>query len=373
MPVSLYVNDGDSSPENSENPSLCSNNRLDLLPEHLAQIGNAFILQLSLARLKAQETRILSAIYSQTIGYNKREDDMNGTRLEQLTGIRSDHANEAVRRLEALNIIITHAGNYGKWMSINFDFVHWGEKHPESQTNDPSCLLSERYQTILPDDELQFQLHYLPESTSVASRPDATTGIEQQQQSTISPDFSQADAKPAKPSRPSPSFDLHFPDSFSEKLRESITDHLKGIKIPQQAQRLLDYFSKCLLERNIRNPIAYFIGLKNRLLKGQLDLPEDKAVVEENKKVNQELIERRLAYQEAILDHEQLKKCIQLIMDAKHCTFDKALQKIGYNALWKKACQCLETTQKALRNFKAYDHSASRPIMAEEEITVSIG
>jgi hypothetical protein len=148
MQAPLYAIAGDSSPETSQNPSLCAKNRLNLLPEHLAQISTAFILQLSLAKAGEQKSRILSTIFSQTIAYNKREDDMNGKRLEQLTGVRNDHANEVVRRLQALNIIITRPGHYGKWMSVNFDFDHWGEHCPESQTNDPSCLFSDIYATV---------------------------------------------------------------------------------------------------------------------------------------------------------------------------------------------------------------------------------
>ena len=137
----------------------------------------------------------------------------------------------------------------------------------------------------------------------------------------------------------------------AKKLCESIIRHLKGIKIPQQAQRLLDYFVECLLQRNVRNPIGYFIELKNRLLKGQLDLPEDKEVIEKKKKVNQELIELRLEYQEAVTDYEQLKRLTQTLMKTGDCTFDKALRKIGYNDLWKKACQRLKRIKKALKTY----------------------
>ena len=365
MRTPLYAIDGDSSPKNSQNPSLCAKNRLDLLPEHIAQIGSAFILQLSLARLKAQEVRILSTIYSQTIAYNKCEDDMNGKRLEQLTGIRSDHANEAVRRLEDLNIIITRRGRYGKWMSINFDFPHWGQIRPESQTNNPRCLLSEVYRVALPDNEANFQLHCILDSSKKAPLNDESLGITQQQITSTSANNEKITAeKPkqpkqsSKPSAPSIPFELHFPDSLSKKLRKNIVNHLKGIKIPQQAQRLLDYFAKCLIKRSIRNPIAYFIGLKNRLLKGQLDLPEDDIVFEKKQKVDQILIKQRLEYQEAVSDYEHLKKCIQLTMKEKDCAFDKALRRMGYHTLWKTACQRLETIKKAQKIY----HKSRLPV-----------
>ncbi len=388
MQVPLYANDEGSSLRNSQNPSLCAENRLNLLPEHIAQIGSAFILQLSIITLRPQDSRILSAIYSQTIGYNKREDDMNGTRLEQLTGIRSDHANEAVRRLQTANVIITHRGRYGKWMSINFDFAHWGEKLSECYTNDPSCLLSNSYPCILLDDELEFRVHSLPNATKVApvaeiekTVVDIPMGItiEKNQQQTAPPPVitnlvqtspkpstnpsepstkpSEPSTKPSKPSKPSPSFEFHFPDSMSEKLRNGILNQLKKIKIPQQAQRLLDYFVKRLAESNIRNPIAYFTALKNRLLKGQLDLPEEGAVVEEKKKVNTELNELRSEYQEAFSDREQLKKHIQLTMNSEKCTFDKAIRKICYHELWKTACKRLD---KIIKTLKIYHKEAAK-------------
>lgn len=39
MPVPLYVNAGDSSPKNLKNPSLCPENRLNLLPEQRDKIS----------------------------------------------------------------------------------------------------------------------------------------------------------------------------------------------------------------------------------------------------------------------------------------------------------------------------------------------
>ena len=178
MPAILYARDGDISPKNSFNPSLCAKNKLNLLPEHIAEISTAFIHQLTLAPLTSRELRVLTAIYDQTIGYNKREDDMNGTRLEQLTGIRRDHANEAVRRLEALHIIITHQGHYGKWMSINFDFPNWGKDCPESKTNNPIGLVSSLYQNILHHESAEFQLH-----TNAENRKKEATMVIKEEQS----------------------------------------------------------------------------------------------------------------------------------------------------------------------------------------------
>jgi hypothetical protein len=271
---------------------------------------------------------------------------MNGKRLEQLTGIRSDHANETIRRLEALHLIITRRGTYGKWMSINFDFANWGKHCPTSETNDPRCLLSDDYRVVLPTDEaMAFYLHCFSDDQKTtlpamdAHIAQSTPPLLPTQQDVVTKKKPKQPTKPVSSSTP---FTLHFPDSFSKKLRNSIKTQLKGIKLRQQAQRLLDYFCNCLLKQNIRNPIGYFIGLKNRFLKGQLDLPEENAVVEKKKKINQDAIERGIEYQQAVADYKQVKTSIQLMMTIADCSFDNALRRMGYNAIWKTATQRLD-------------------------------
>ena len=125
--------------------------------------------------LNGRQMRITTAVFGQTIGYNKCEDDMSGIRLEQLSGIRRDHENAIVRELETLNVLITRQGYYGKWMSINFDFEHWGKACPESQTNNPSCLLSSIYQPFPQHEVTEFKLHTPPEALN--KKPAVATPI----------------------------------------------------------------------------------------------------------------------------------------------------------------------------------------------------
>ena len=343
MQAILYATAGDIAPKNSANASRCAKNKLNLLPEHVAQIGTAFIHQLSIAPLTARDMRILTTIYDQTIAYDKREDDMNGTRLEQLTGIRRDHANESVRRLEALNIILTHQGHYGKWMSINFDFPNWGKASSDSTTNDPRCLLSAVYQNTLADETVAFQLYNPPEKCKKEASATLNGEANPVLLSPRCPSPSHAD-----PVKPTP-FSLHFSDSFPKKLRQLIIRHLAPLNIPQQAQRLLDYFATCLRKGKIRNPIAYFISLKRRWLTGSLDLNEEQSTSATDDKKGQppQTIKQRIAYQQAVADIEQLKKNINAVMHSDHCSFDEALRKMKYTALWKKATECLEQTRKA--------------------------
>ena len=344
MQAILYATAGDIAPKNSRNASRCAKNKLNLLPEHLAQIGTAFIHQLSLARLSPYNLRILTTIYDQTIAYDKREDDMNGTRLQQLTGIRGDHANEAVRCLAALNIIITRQGHYGKWMAINFDLKNWGKPSSDTTTADPRCLLSEAYQSELVDDEtLEFELYSSPEK-----RKKEPAVILKKEETSVLP--SPSLPSPSRPERAKPApAELLFPDSFPKKLRRLISRHLAPLNIPQQAQRLLDYFAQCLQSRKIHNPIAYFVGLKNRWITGSLDLNKDQPDPAETskKKGQQQRIKQRMAYQQAAADIEQLKKSIHRVIHKEHCSFDEALSRMKYTELWAKAMECLEQTRKA--------------------------
>jgi phage replication O-like protein O len=379
MQTLLYVKHGESSSKKSFNPSLLPANRLDLLPEHHAQIALSFIKQLSLATIKSRDVRILSAIYIQTIGFNKREDDMNGARLEQLTGIRPDHSNESVRRLEGLNVIVTRKGSYGKWMSVNFDLAHWGKAHPESQTNDPRCLLSEDYQTPLDlDDTEVFKLHTPPDSVDKQATIDTTEVIIEQPQPLPKPSTkplieldrvqlpSQETLTQPIPTAKKPqtdSFEIHFPTSLATELCQKISHYLKEINIPQQAQRLVNYFADCLQKGKVRSPIAYFIGLKNRLLNNQLDLPEDSNIISErkdetkneNKKGQLKLSELRYQYQQAITDYRQLKHQIETVSNEKICTFQQALEQIGYTITWEKADQKLEKIKQSLQIYYQED------------------
>ena len=343
MQAILYATAGDIAPKNSANASRCAKNKLNLLPEHIAQIGTAFIHQLSLAPLTARDLRILTTLYDQTIAYDKREDDMNGTRLEQLTGIRRDHANESVRRLAALNIIITRQGYYGKWMAINFDFPNWGKPTSDTTTNDPRCLLSAVYQSVGADEKVEFQLY----SPSEQCKKDPLVTIKKEENSGLSSPHLPLESNPERV-KPAP-VELNFPDSFPEKLRQLISRHLAPLNLPQQAQRLLDYFASCLRNGKIRHPIAYFISLKNRWLTGALDLNEDQPASTSDKKKGQsaQKTQQRIAYQQAVADIEQLKKSINAVIHHDHCSFKEALSKMGYTELWAKAIECLEQTRKA--------------------------
>ncbi len=95
-------------------------------------------------QLSSRCFRIFHAILRQTIGFQKREDAMTTTRLEQLTNIRHDHAGKVMRYLAKQNIIkCRKGGKYNNYLSINFNFAAWGHKNIEQRpfNNDPTGLL----------------------------------------------------------------------------------------------------------------------------------------------------------------------------------------------------------------------------------------
>ncbi|MCK5896495.1 MAG: replication protein [Cocleimonas sp.] len=373
MQAPFYGNAEDISSKKYRNPSLCPKNRLHLLPEHMAQISTAFVQQLSFASLTSRELRILSAIYYQTIGHGKREDDMNGKCLELLTGIRDDHANEAVRRMAALDIVITRLGSYGKWMSINFDFKNWGKAVAETKTNNPNVLLSARYQLPLANEEAgkAFSLHdpqfvkKEPVEVQVKVKTKAKVNAKPQEE-VSSTDNCLADKKQIHP--PAKPFTIHYPDSLSKQLCQRIAGYLKEIGVEKQAQRLVDYFADRLQNGSIRKPIAYFINLKNRLLAGQLDLSETSCEIDKGgetnvtkqKKADQKLPTLRAEYQIAFADYQQLKNRVECIVSNNKCSFDEALASIHYTNIWQKAAKRVDDAIKALKTHQKTNPSASQ-------------
>ena len=388
MQAPLYAIDGDVTPENYYAPCV-ERNKQNLLPEHREQINTAFLEQLPLAGLLGGQMRIAIAVFNQTIGYDKFEDDMNGSRLNQLTGIRRDHANAIVRDLERLNVLVTHRGHYGKWMSINFNFEQWGQLDAQVETNNnPSCLLSEDYQPLINNELKGFELHKPPKSVNknhTVTTP-VTTPVSAPVIAPVEPKMPITPTKPISPTTPvssanstNPSLiipaipqqqtsvsptkeaseiltinkavELNYPQSIPQQLRELLAKHLEGFKIPEQAQRLLNYFAKCLKERHIRNPIAYFISLKKRLFDGKLDLSETEyqSDVDATKKAQAEKTQAGIAYSNAVADLQLLKKVIENVSSSKKCTFEEALQEMNYVNIWKKANECLATTKEALK------------------------
>jgi hypothetical protein len=353
----------------------------------VAKIAVAFVKQLSLARLSSRDVRIVSAIFNQTIAFNKREDDMNSIRLEQLTDIRDDHAGASVRRLQALNIILTRRGFYGKWLSINYDFRNWGEPCSKSTTNDPSCLLPDNYQDSFDDESFEFKLHTPLDSFSESTKKEQVVVMnkavseEEKTVPTVPSDplpavvshvvskeekvESTIEEAPLPAVISSPSItqqkpaELHFPQIISEKLRQQIIENIGPHNLTHKMQQLLDYFAECLRSGNVRSPIAYFSDLKKRWINNTLDTNqtplqtpnqsqrEQPYAPEAEKEARRQQIKKRHAYQDAILDFKQTKRVVKMMMEQKNATFEQAIKELNYTQIWEKAVKLLKQTHEA--------------------------
>ncbi len=145
-----------------------SNNSLEnILPNHFNIINSQWLTNFVKWQFSGNQARIIHAIYRHTIGFLKREDDINGARLEQITGIRYDHANEIIRKLAAKNILIVRKGIYGFWTSINFNFSQWNQSDIDVSldNNDPTQLLPEELRNTPADSG--YSLNDNPEQTPV--------------------------------------------------------------------------------------------------------------------------------------------------------------------------------------------------------------
>jgi hypothetical protein len=135
----------------------------------------------------------------QTIGFGKLEDNINSSRLENLTKIRHDHAISALRELDHKNVLIhRHGGKFRNWISINFNFESWGagDKNRQDRSNDPRLLISDKYAGQAVDQGID-----LGDSDSVESdyQQSSTEVIDQGRDLNI-----QAETKPEPESKPTP-------------------------------------------------------------------------------------------------------------------------------------------------------------------------
>ena len=317
-----------------------------LLPEHALIIYRALYRKLALANLTSQQFRVMSTIFTQTVGFDKREDDMNGARLEQLTKIRSDHANETVRQLERMNLIVTRQGRYGKWLAINFDLAHWGEDYRGISSTDPRGLLPQDYHTtpidagdcflssgktadVLPPEsgDTMNTLHQTPTTTAPLAQPDQPTPT------------------------PKPRFD--YPEHLPPRYHAAVAQHLDEMPDVSQAQGLLQYFAQCLQKHTINNPFAYFIALKNRVLNGTLTLAQGKradADVNAEKPATSSLTPSAAvehAYREAVLDYQQMKRHISQQAQQEQRSFADYLHLHQLSDWWETLVQGMRAAQAA--------------------------
>jgi len=94
---------------------------LNLAEGEYTRIHNALLLALARTKINTQEARILFAIIAKTYGYQKSEDWVSNSQLEEITGIHRCHCSGTVSRLKNRNIV-TQTGNK---IRINKYFFEW--------------------------------------------------------------------------------------------------------------------------------------------------------------------------------------------------------------------------------------------------------
>jgi hypothetical protein len=102
-------------------------NRLALLPEHSTIVYKRCLDKLALCQLSLRCTRVFYIILNQTVGENKREDNINSMRLEQLTDLRHDHSAQAMKDLTKVTSVkpLPLGGGYKRsmWTILLFNVL----------------------------------------------------------------------------------------------------------------------------------------------------------------------------------------------------------------------------------------------------------
>lgn len=103
---------------------------LSLNKGEFTRIANAIVNALARTKLNSEEGRVLFAIIGKTYGYQKAEDWVSNSQLEEITKIHRSHCSRTVTRLKNRNIV-TKIGNKIK---LNKYFFQWVDLLPKQAT-----------------------------------------------------------------------------------------------------------------------------------------------------------------------------------------------------------------------------------------------
>lgn len=177
MPDTLY-----------QNPTLFAegDNRITLSASEQLALKEALYEQIIEHKISGLSQELIYAVFHKTIRYNKREDDLNGVCLGNLTstGSRSDYVNKHVTELIAQSVLISRLGTHGRILSINFNFAQWGKSVEYNRENgglvcDPEALLA----TSAPLSDRPQSGSHAPRGNPVSNAPalrDTSTATEQE-------------------------------------------------------------------------------------------------------------------------------------------------------------------------------------------------
>ena len=334
MPSALYPNT-----VTSVNSALESNKlHFEAIEQQI--ITCKVIKQLVACKFSSQVLRISLSVLMQTIGFNKREDDINGARFEQITGIRADHANKTASILVENNILLSRKGRYGKWFSLNFNFAQWTDKKPtEKVISSPQDLLPDwckkpqdtgLYVDDLYQDKLEAEIDPPDLGVTTDNKTKNTT-------TTAKPTISKMDEIETTLSKTG----FNYPPqlNFAEKSRISVLLKKAGDK----AQMLLDILAKRLQKTDnpLASPVAYFTSLINKLIQGDLSIKPHKKP--KNKPAQAiKLTEDEKQKKSVLFNYHYFARQISNTAKHKKCTFTEALQYNGFFVNWDKILADLE-------------------------------
>jgi phage replication O-like protein O len=104
----------------------------------MASNWNVLMEGMSRAKLRQQETSVLTAIARRTLGFQKESDRIAITQLVTATGLDRRHVSRTLDQLEARNIIRRTGGAAGRMntatIGINLNIPDWIEKSPREET-----------------------------------------------------------------------------------------------------------------------------------------------------------------------------------------------------------------------------------------------
>lgn len=332
MQAALYPNT-----VTSVNSSLAQN-QIDFPPLAQQIITNAVIRQLSLCQLGSQALRLVLTVLSQTIGFNKKEDDMNGARLQQLTRIRADHANNTVRFLAQKHILIQRQGHYGHYLSLNFNFAQWGKDTlSEPLVSDPMPLLPEFFHQAS-DDGFSF-------GDSLDDSYDASISLFPPE----SGDTIDNEDNIIKDTTTAATATLRYPEQLSATQTQSIMNLVQ--QAGDKAQTLLDILAKRLKNTRLplKSPVAYFTSLIKRLSQGTLDLnlaKTPKKPAKPKKKTSQTAAEKKR--KSVLFNYHYFYQQISDTAKQHKISFDEALKMNNFDIHWAGVLQKMQDLNIAL-------------------------
>lgn len=226
------------------------------------------------ANLSKNEWRVFNTVVMQTVGYCKSSDAINSKQWSKLCPeLRSDRRNEAIQSLFDKRLIdVLEHDRFENEFFIPDHILEMGEiicpSLPKNRKSSP---------------EIQGEITL---KTGTYRQKDTT------KRTTEKPTTS-AGAKPEVLNGGG----LVFPTSFSESQTKQACKKLDGLS-PDQAQDCLDVLCDAIKAKNVRDPIAYLVGLTHKARKGELTKPSPSLPIPAKPSVS---VERSLAKAES--DH----------------------------------------------------------------------